>query len=202
MSLPLDIGQGAGISGATGVRPFLPALLVGALAKADAGVDFDGTDYSFLESPAFLFVILLLAVAAYALSKRGPQTADRRGQGVQVGILVLSVVLGALFFAGSLAADGETSWWGLPAGLVCAALGYLAVGALFSRARARLEGQKDAGGALALLDTYAELIALVLAALAVFVDPIGYVALAAFLFLIARSRGERDQKYGGLRILR
>src|SRR3954454_6320439 len=99
MSLPLDIGQGAGISGATGVRPFLPALAVGALAKADAGIDFDGTDYSFLESPAFLFVVLLLAVAAYALSQRGPRTADGGGRAVQVGILVISVVLGALFFA-------------------------------------------------------------------------------------------------------
>jgi hypothetical protein len=28
------------------------------------------------------------------------------------------------------------------------------------------------------------------------------VAIAAFLFLIVRARGERAQKYGGLRILR
>src|ERR687883_535340 len=58
MSLFLDIGQGAGVSGATGVRPFLPALLAGALAKNDSGVDFDGTDFSFLESPWFLLVIV------------------------------------------------------------------------------------------------------------------------------------------------
>ncbi len=45
-------------------------------------------------------------------------------------------------------------------------------------------------------------IALVLAAVAVFVEPVGYVALAAFAFLILRSRGEGAQKYGGLRILR
>ena len=45
-------------------------------------------------------------------------------------------------------------------------------------------------------------IALALAGLAIFLEPAGYVALAAFLFLIVRARGERGQKYGGLRILR
>src|SRR4051812_31476579 len=212
MSLFLDIGQGAGVSGATGVRPFLPALLTGALAANDSGVDFDGTDYSFLEEPAFLFVVLALAVAAYALSRR-PRSADRGPEGggsqpagsariVEIGTAALSVILGALLFAGSLAEDGQTSWWGLPAGLLCAALGYLAVAALFGRARARLASQPDAGGAASLLDFYAEAIALVLAAVAIFVEPVGYVALAAFVFLIVRSRGEGAQKYGGLRILR
>ena len=67
---------------------------------------------------------------------------------------------------------------------------------------ARLAGQADARGARSLLDIYAEAIALALAALAIFVEPVGYVAIAAFLFLIVRARGERAQKYGGLRILR
>jgi len=49
MQLLLDILQGAGVATATGIRPFLPALAVGALASADLGVDFDGTDYAFLE---------------------------------------------------------------------------------------------------------------------------------------------------------
>jgi hypothetical protein len=158
-------------------------------------------------------VVLALAVMAYALNRR-PRTADRgpRGDGsevagrgsrvVQAGTAAVGVVLGALFFAGSLAEDGQTSWWGLLAGVLCAALGYLAVAALFGRARARLASQRDAGGAASLLDVYAESIALVLAGLAIFVEPIGYVALAAFLFLIVRSRGEGAQKYGGLRILR
>src|SRR3954447_11333640 len=213
MSLFLDIGQGAGVSGATGVRPFLPALLTAALAANDSGVDFDGTDYSFLEKPAFLFVVLALAVAVFALGRRpqtagrrpqggGPRTADRGPRVVEIGTAVIGVVLGALLFAGSLADDGQTSWWGLPAGMICAVLGYLAVAALFGRARARLASQPDAGGAASLLDFYAEGIALVLAAVAIFVEPVGYVALAAFVFLIVRSRGEGAQKYGGLRILR
>ena len=182
------------------MRPFLPALLTGALAANDSGIDFDGTDYSFLESPPFLFVVLALAVAAFALGRRTPQPAGGRPQ--EIGAAVVSVVLGALFFAGSLAAGDETSWWGLPAGVLCAALGYLAVGALFGRARQRLAGQPDAAGAESLLDVYAEAIALVLAALALFLEPAGYAALAVFLFLIVRARGESGRKYGGLRILR
>ena len=49
MDLALDILQAAGIGAAVGIRPFLPALLVGALAAGDLGVDFDGTDFAFLE---------------------------------------------------------------------------------------------------------------------------------------------------------
>jgi uncharacterized membrane protein len=204
MSLFLDIGQGAGVSGATGVRPFLPVLLTGALASQDKGIDFDGTDYSFLEKPVFLLVVLALTVIAYALGRREPQTADRRPQDVFIERVsaMLALTLGALMFGGSLAAGHETAWWGLIAGVLCAALGYLAVAALFARARARVATQRDAGGAAALIDVYAEGIALVLAALSIFVEPVGYVALVLFLVLLIRSRGEGAQKYGGLRILR
>jgi hypothetical protein len=192
----MDIGQGAGTAGASGVRPFLPALLAGALARGDSGIDFSGTDYSFLESEWFLLVVLLLAVAAYAFSRRGENLLAERGTAI------LGLVLGALLFAGSLADGHQTSWWGLIAGLACAALGYLAIATLFARARARLSGQNGAGGAESLIDVYAEGIALALAALAIFVEPVGYAALIVFVFLIVRSRGEGAQKYGGLRILR
>ena len=50
-TLFLVICQGIGLATAAGVRPFLPALLAGALAGADSGLDFDGTDFSFLERP-------------------------------------------------------------------------------------------------------------------------------------------------------
>src|SRR3954471_16421085 len=203
IALFMDIGQGAGTAGASGVRPFLPALLAGALARGDDGIDFSGTDYSFLESEWFLLVVLLLAVAAYALSRRRQTTDDgRRGLLVERATAVLGLVLGALLFAGSLADGDESSWWGLIAGALCAALGYFAIATLFARARARLAGQNGAGGAESLIDVYAEVIALVLAALAIFVEPVGYAALLVFAFLIIRSRGEGAQKYGGLRILR
>jgi hypothetical protein len=189
----MDIGQGAGLSGASGVRPFLPALLAGALARQDAGLDFDGTDFSFLESPWFLAVVLILAVAAYAAQRRG------LGRVVDRALLAIGLVLGALLFAGSLADEGYTSWPGLVAGVACAALGYFAVAALFSRARRRVS---DSGGAIALLDAYADAIALVLAGLSILFPPLAFVALVVFLVLIVRSRGEGAQKYEGLRSLR
>ena len=51
MDLAFDLLQASGIAAAIGIRPFLPVLLVGALATADLGIDFDGTDFSFLEQP-------------------------------------------------------------------------------------------------------------------------------------------------------
>ena len=50
MDLVLDLLQGAGIAAAVGIRPFLPVLLAGALAAANLGLDFEGTDFSFLKT--------------------------------------------------------------------------------------------------------------------------------------------------------
>jgi hypothetical protein len=213
----MDIGQGAGLSGASGVRPFLPTLLAGALAREDAGVDFDGTSFSFLESPYFLLAVLLVGVAAYALERRhqdapaarpGEARAniDATGEGrdpLGLAMLVIGVVLGALLFAGSLADHGYESWPGAVGGVVCALLGYLALASLFARARRRLQGQRsESAGALTLLGVYADLIALAIAGLSILFPPLAFVALAAFLLLLLRSRGEGAQKFEGLRILR
>ena len=199
----MDIGQGAGTAGASGVRPFLPVLLTGALARGNDGIDFSGTDYSFLESQWFLLVVLLLAVGAYASTRR-KQKAESGKQELLLerALAVLGIAFGALLFAGSLAGGGETSWWGLIAGALCAALGYLALATLFARARGRVASQNGAGGAASLIDIYAEAIALALAALSIFVEPVGYAALVVFAFLVVRARREGAQKYGGLRILR
>jgi uncharacterized membrane protein YedE/YeeE len=209
----MDIGQGAGLSGASGVRPFLPALLAGALARQDTGLDFSGTSFSFLESPWFLLAVFALGVLAYIRDRRSQaEPAARPGEArakLQSGrsmpdpfdaaMLLLGMVLGALLFAGSLADHGHASWPGILAGVACAALGYFALASLFAGARRRLSGS---GGPLTLLGVYADVVALVLAGLSILFPPLAFVALAAFLVLIVRSRGEGAQKYEGLRSLR
>ena len=197
MSLFLDIGKGAGLAGASGVRPFLPPLLAGALARGDIGIDFDHTDYRFLESTGFLAAVLALAVLAYAVDRsRGGRRPERRDP-VSLGLAAIALGLGALLFAGSLADGHHQSWPGLIAGIACAALGYVAVAALFGRARRRLED-----GVASLLDVYADGIALALAGLSIALPPLGLVALVAFVFLIVRTRAGGERKYEGLRVLR
>lgn len=192
MSVFLDTTTGMGLSGATGVRPYLPPLLASVLARSDTGIDFDGTDWSFLESTGFLAAVVALAVIMYGIERSAP---NRRA--VELFSGTMGLVLGAMLFAGALADGGSASWPGLIAGAICAALGWRAVGDLVERARARL----DAGPA-ALLSVYADVAALVLAAIAVFVPPASVLVIAAFVLLLLGGRRREGQKYAGLRVLR
>jgi hypothetical protein len=192
MSLFLDIGTGAGLASATGVRPYLPPLLAGGLARGDIGIDFDGTDFRFLESTAFLAAVVALGVLAFLLERSG---TTRRPVELLAGAIGLA--LGALQFAGALADNGHPVWVGLLFGPLCAALAWLAVGGLVERVRARLPS--DQAG---LLTAYADAAALVLGAIAVFVPPLALLAIPAFVVLLAGGRRREGQKYAGLRILR
>jgi hypothetical protein len=197
MSLAFDIGQGAGLAGATGVRPFLPPILTGALASGDIGVDFDGTSFDWVESPLFLLVVLALSVVIYGYERQTTPPATGERSPVQAVLAVVAMALGAVMFGASLAAGGETEWPGVIAGMLCAFLGFLAVALLFARARARLEG-----GAAALLNVYADVTSLVLAGLSILFPPLGFVVLLGFIVLLIRAQRGGDQKYEGLRILR
>lgn len=216
MSLVIDLGTGAGLATASGARPFLPPLVVGALARADAGIDFDDTDFAFLEHPAFLASVFALAVVWYVLRRRalqkraGPSRTEsgtvdisdfkpeegRAGWWLEV---LLAVGLGALLFAGALEDGGTEGALGIVAGLGCAALGFVAMQTLFSGAGRRLEQSEASATALTVSRDIA---ALVLALLSVFVPFFGYVALLAFaVYLLAATR-QRKLKYKGLRVLR
>ncbi len=173
MSLFLDIGTGAGLSSATGVRP----------------------DFSFLESTGFLAAVVVVGVVAFLVERSG---TNREGRGpAEILAGVLGLALGGLLFAGALADNGHDAWVGLVFGPLCAALGWLAIGGLIERVRARLAPDQDA-----LLTAYADGAALLLAAIAVFVPPVALLAIPAFVVLLAGGRRREGQKYAGLRILR
>jgi hypothetical protein len=195
MSLILDIGQGSGLAASSGVRPYLPPLLAGALARGDVGLDFSGTDYSFLEQPWWLVLMFVLAVISYAIERRQPGAAT--SPRVERVLGLLGLVFGALLFAGSLADTGHTSWPGLIGGAACAALGFAAVSGLLMRTRRRLDSS-----AVSFLAAYADLLSLALAGLAILIPPISFVALAGFVLLLMGGRRAGGQKYEGLRILR
>jgi hypothetical protein len=191
----LDITQGMGLAGAAGVRPFLPALLTGALASANVGVDFDHTRYAFLESSWFLLAVVALLTATVLIERRQPGAAETGAFGAALG--GIAVGIGALLFAGSLADHGETSWAWLVPGLACALIGQAAARSLFGRVARRLDA--DARAALPL---YADGGALASAALAILIPPVSIVLLGFYTWLWIGGRKRAEGKFAGLRILR
>jgi Domain of unknown function (DUF4126) len=191
VKLLLDILQGMGVSAAAGLRPFLPTLLVGALAADDLGVDFDGTDFAFLESAWFLLAIVVaLVVTTLARTRLETPAGEAALSGIGLG-------LGALLFAGTLD-DRHATWWpGIVAGLVCALVAQQGARSLLTRTRARLDA--EAAGALFL---YAEGAALLTAGLSVLIPPVSVLFIAFFIWLRLGGRRREGEKYAGLRILR
>lgn len=187
----LDYLQAFGLGLAVGVRPFLATIVAGALASANAGVDFEGTAFAFLESPWFLVAMAAALLLSFLMRARVETPA---GQAAVSGI---AIGLGALLGGGSLD-DRLSVWWpGLVVGAAGAALSNAAVRDLLLRAGRRLDAQ-----ARAALPVYADGAAAVLAALAVLVPPIAIVAAAFFAWLLVGGRRREGRKYAGLRILR
>ncbi|WP_354699728.1 hypothetical protein DSM112329_05452 [Paraconexibacter sp. AEG42_29] len=191
MNLLLDILQAAGVAAAIGVRPFLPALLLGVLAAANLGVDFDGTDFAFLESPVFIGAMAGAFVASIAGRK-----ALEDGSGA-LFITGFGAILAALAFAGQLDDRFDVWWPGLLAGPLLAVLATFAVSGLFGRVRARLDASTQAT-----LPYYAEGIALALAGLSVAAPPVGLVGVVGAVVLMRGGKRREGEKYAGLRILR
>ena len=194
MKLLLDILQGAGLATSAGLRPFLPALAAGALASGDLGVDFEGTDFAFLEDQWFLLVLAAGFVASVfgRRALEGP-TGIAALQGIAIG-------LGALLCAASLDDRHDTWWYGLVLGAAIAAFAGSVSGALFARVRERFRARGDEQAAAA-LPVYLEGAALACAGLSVLAPPFALVAVG-FLVALATRRGAGGEKYAGLRILR
>jgi Na+-translocating ferredoxin:NAD+ oxidoreductase RnfA subunit len=188
-----DLLQGLGIAAGIGIRPFLPTLLVGALAAANLGVDFNGTSFAFLEKPGFLLaIVVLVAVLGLIERRRGPEL----GRGIYV-LAAIALALGALEASGSIADRSGTWWPGIVVGIAAAALGFAAARSLLGRVRARLDA--EAAGTLPL---YAEAAAVAAAGLSILLPPLAVLVVAGLAWLLAGGRRRAGEKYAGLRILR
>jgi Domain of unknown function (DUF4126) len=202
MSTFTDIGQGAGLGTTSGARPFLAVITTGVLAHEDAGIDFTGTDWSWMESWIFIGILAALYIVFWVMDRQGKSEVIRPGgRAMEAGppYPVFCAVAGALLFAGSLADGGETSWPGLIAGAAIGFIGYLALGRLFMRANQRLLATGDPGVVLGL---GRDLLTIALVVVCVLVDVVGYVVLLAALVLLVTARRREGEKYEGLRVLR
>ena len=193
MDFVLDLLQGLGIAAGVGIRPFLPAILVGALAAGDLGLDFDGTSFAFLEQAPFLIAILVLM----ALSTIAMRRTNLDAPPFMWALLAISLTIGALFAAGSLADRDYSTVPGIVGGVLAAMLGFFAARSLFGRVRRRLD--PEAAGALPI---YAEAVALIGAGLSVLLPPLAILLVAAEAWLLIGGRRREGEKYAGLRILR
>jgi hypothetical protein len=192
------IGLGLGLGIAAGLRPFLPALLAGALASGGAlGVKLSPGNYDFLQADWWLIAMAATLLLVYLLQMRFG--ADRFDSGAPAAALAgLGIGVGALLFAGTLCAHGRIAWPGLIGGAAAALLAQAAVRPIVLRARARLSDRT----AREALTVYLDLVALLIAALVCLLHPLGYVAVLLFAWLLfMRWRRGDGGRYAGLRIL-
>lgn len=200
-----DIGLGAGLAAACGLRPFLPVLLAGALGSAKVlGVSFPPGSWHFLAAGWWLLVVAVVFVLAYAAQLLtglspiyDPVSREPRRDPLAAAMTGLAFGAGAALFGGVLAAHGNAEWPGLLAGFAIVGLAQRVAGPVILGARSRLaeKGPRDA------LTLYLDSAALLVAALVALLHPLGYVAVAALLWLALRRPARSDEKYAGLRIL-
>jgi hypothetical protein len=195
MDVFLVICQGIGLATAAGIRPFLPALLAGALAGADSGLDFEGTDFSFLEDPYWLIAVVAALAAVVGFERRRPEAFETGTLGA--ALAGASIGVGALLCGASLADEGHSAVLGLAGGLACAAVANASARNFFIRVGRRLDA--DARSALAV---YKDGSSLLVAGVAILAPPLSVLVLGALGVLLLRGRGRDDEKYAGLRSLR
>jgi hypothetical protein len=131
-----------------------------------------------------------LAVAAGTFAG----ASGRRGV---IGFLLaaMAAVAGAVLFAISLHNRGHPAWPGVPLGIIIAVISFGVVSAVVAGAQARARGASSIGMIVAG-------VALVVAVLSIFVEPLGLVFLLALLWLASARRRRAQRKYEGLRVLR
>jgi len=192
VDLFLAISQGIGTSVATGVRALLVPLSVGVMGRLDAGTDFEGTDFAFLESVWWLALLVGLVIAAWLLERSEIEIPD-------AVLVVVAMGFGGALFAGALEDENYFGIGGIVPGMVCALIGFAAARAFLGGAAQRLVARGESDRTIVALG---DLGAIAIAALAVLVPPVSYVALAFAVWVLAVRRRRAGEKYEGLRILR
>jgi hypothetical protein len=190
------IGLGLGLAVACGLRPYLPALLGGALGSGKAlGVTFAHGHFHFLQAGWWLLALAVVLALSYMIQLRiGAERFDRVWGPV---VSAHAVAIGALVFAGTLCTHGQRWWPGLLGGAIAAAVGRWAALPVLEGARSRLEDQtaKEA------LTVYLDAASLALALLVALLHPLGYLVAIMLTWFIWRRRGRGGERYAGLRIL-
>lgn len=199
------IGLGAGLAAACGLRPFLPVLLTGALGSAKVlGIGFPSGSWHFLQSGWWLLAAAVVFAFSYALQILlgfapivDPVSREPRRDPLAAALTGLAFGAGAVLFAGVLGSHGDAAWPGVLGGLLIVALAQRLVGPVVLGARRRLteKGPRDA------LTLYLDAASLLVAALVAVLHPLGYLVVAALVWLLLRRRSRSDEKYAGLRIL-
>ena len=197
MDYLLALLQGLGIAAAIGIRPFLPTLLVGALAAADLGLDFEGTDFAFLEQTGFLLgVVVAVAVFGIIDRRRG---GDTSGDGPSSCCCSSSRWCSARCWRAGSIADVSPDWW---PGLIVGAAGgraRLPGRALAVRPRPRAPGRRGRERAAALRRGHRPARRRALGPVPAAGRSSSSAALA---WLLIGGRRRAGEKYAGLRILR
>jgi hypothetical protein len=123
--------------------------------------------------------------------------AGASGRRDVIGFLLaaMAAVAGAVLFAISLHNRDHPAWPGVPLGIIVAVISFGVVSAVVAGAQARARGASSIGMIVAG-------VALVVAVLSIFVEPLGLVFLLALLWLASARRRRAQRKYEGLRVLR
>jgi hypothetical protein len=123
--------------------------------------------------------------------------AGASGRRDVIGFLLaaMAAVAGAVLFAISLHNRDHPAWPGVPLGIIIAVISFGVVSAVVAGAQARARGASSVGMIVAG-------VALVVAVLSIFVEPLGLVFLLALLWLASARRRRAQRKYEGLRVLR
>jgi hypothetical protein len=123
--------------------------------------------------------------------------AGASGRRDVIGFLLaaMAAVAGAVLFAISLHNRDHPAWPGVPLGIIIAVISFGVVSAVVAGAQARARGASSIGMIVAG-------VALVVAVLSIFVEPLGLVFLLALLWLASARRRRAQRKYEGLRVLR